>query len=69
MVSEVVSFTIDSMIKGYHVYKYVWQLQSFKCCTTAVMKKAEKGLFDRHPAATELEETQHSLQVPSGIVE
>ena len=40
------SFTIDSVIKGHHIYKDVWL--SFKCCTIA---DVEKGLSDRHPAA------------------
>ena len=52
MVSEVVSFTLDSMIKGYHIYKDV----SFKCYTIAVMKEVEKGPSDRHTAASKLVE-------------
>ena len=54
MMSEVESFTIDSMIKGYHIYKNVWS--SFKCCTTAEMKEMEKGLSGRHPVTAKLAE-------------
>ena len=53
MASEVVSFTLDSMIKRYHIYKDV----SFKWYTIAVMKE---GLSDRHPAASKLAE-MHSF--------
>ena len=49
MASEVESFTIDSIIKGYQVYKYAWS--SFKCCTIAAMKELENGLLGKHPAA------------------
>ena len=49
MAPEVEFFTIDSMIKGYHVYKDVWP--SFKCCTVAMMKEVEKGLLSRLHAA------------------
>ena len=46
---EVGSFTIDSMIKEYRVYKDVWS--SFKCFTIAVMKEVKKGFLGRYPAA------------------
>ena len=51
MTSEVESFTIDFMIKGYLVYKDVWP--TFKCCTIAVKKEVEKGLLGRHLAAAQ----------------
>ena len=50
MTSEVKSFTIDSVIKRYHIYKDVW----FKCCTTVAMKEMKKGLSGWHPAAAKL---------------
>ena len=48
MAFEVESFTIDSMIKGGHVYKNFWL--SSKCCAIAAMKQVVKDLLGRHPA-------------------
>ena len=45
MITEVESFTTDSMIKAY----YFWS--SFMCCAIAVVKEAEKDLFNRQLAA------------------
>ena len=47
--AEVESFTRESRIQGYYVYKDVWS--SFKCGTNAVMKEVEKCLLSRHPTA------------------
>ena len=49
MISEVESFTVDSMIKGYQIYKNVWS-------STAEMKEMEKCLSCRHPATAKLTE-------------
>ena len=48
MASEVESCAINSVIKGYYIYKVIWL--SFKCYTIAEMKEVEKGLSGRHPA-------------------
>ena len=50
MISEVESFTTDSMIKAY----YFWS--SFMCCAVAVVKEAEKDLLSKHLAAAKMEE-------------
>ena len=43
MASEVESFIVDSLIKGYHIYKDIWSC--FKRCTIAVMKEVKKDLL------------------------
>ena len=58
MAFEVESFTMDSMIKGYHIYKDVWLI--FEYCTIAVMKEVEKGLLGRHPAAAKPAEVMYT---------
>ena len=55
MVPEVESFTIDSVIKGYHVFKDAWL--SIKCCNivNCKIKEVQKDLSGRYPAAVNLE--------------
>ena len=53
--SEVESFTIDFMVKGYHIYKDGCCKHGFMCCTVAMMKEVKRGFSGRHPVAENLQ--------------
>ena len=59
MESEVESFTVDFMIKGYLIYKDGCCKHGFMCCTVAMMKEVNRGLSGRHPAAESLRKCTH----------